>query len=196
MKVAGVILAAGNASRYGGIKQLAALDGRPMLLHCLSAYQDLGLAQTVVVLGAYADKIEPIMPDWVDMVVNPDWQQGMGSSLASAIKWLHSDISHVLVGLADQPDISALQLAALLKRAKQYKDCRIAAEYAQGPGVPAIFPSIDFAALAKLNGDKGAKALLLAEPSRLKTLPMVQAATDIDTQDELKQWQQARGKRP
>lgn len=196
MKLAVVILAAGNSSRFEGIKQLASLDGRPMLVHCLRAYAHLGQMQTVVVLGAHADKIERVLPDWTEVVVNPNWQQGMASSIGCAMRWLHTDISHVLIGLGDQPDIQAAQLQQLIARVKQYPRQRIAAGYAKGPGVPAIFPRQDFSALATLRGDKGAKPLLVAQPSRLVTVPMQEASLDIDTQHELQQWQQARGIRP
>lgn len=196
MKLAVVILAAGSASRFGGIKQLARLAGQPMLVHCLRAYARLGQMQSLVVLGANADKIEPVLPDWTDMVVNPSWRQGMGSSLSSAMGWLHSEVTHLLVGLGDQPAIQAEQLNALIVQACLHPNKRIAAAYGAGPGVPAIFPRQDFGLLAKLDGDRGAKSLLLAEPHRLVTLALQEASYDIDTQDELKQWQQARGTRP
>src|SRR5918997_1615678 len=52
---AGLVLAAGAARRFGGPKQLAELDGRPLLEHALAALS--GLDRIVVVLGARADEI-------------------------------------------------------------------------------------------------------------------------------------------
>ena len=57
-KVATVVLAAGAATRFGGRKQLALLDGRPLLEHALAIAAAGGTDLTVVVLGAYAEEIE------------------------------------------------------------------------------------------------------------------------------------------
>ena len=84
-KCAGLILAAGESTRFGGRKQLADIHGVPMIRHTIDALASLRGLDRFVVLGAFADEIRPVIGTDCHIVDNPDWASGMGSSIAAGI---------------------------------------------------------------------------------------------------------------
>ena len=168
-----LLLAAGEGARFGGIKQLAPLDGEPMVRR--SARQALACGVPVrVLLGAHADAVAPVLADLpLELQVHPDWSRGMGDSLATGVRAVparHPHTSGVLVALADQPRIGPRLLPALLQAHARTPD-RIIATVVEGrAGPPALFPRDDFAALAALTGAHGARVLLQREAARVTLL--------------------------
>ncbi|AND68495.1 hypothetical protein ATSB10_10410 [Dyella thiooxydans] len=186
-----LLLAAGEGARFGGIKQLAPVDGEPMIRRC--ARQALACGVPVLaLLGAHADAVAPVLADLpLDVHVHPGWSQGMGDSLAAGVREVqarHPCTSGVLVTLADQPRIGLRLLPALLQ-AHARSPRRIIATALDGrAGPPALFPRDDFAALAALTGAHGARGLLQREADRVTRLdPRDHDADllDIDTPDDL-----------
>ena len=191
MKTELLLLAAGQSKRFSGVKQLADIQGQPMICHCLSAYFQgknwlEGLDNGVVVLGANAGLIQKVLLNQIQVYLANSWQQGMGHSLAESMPSLSNETSHVFIGLADQVAITPLHIRQLLETSAKYPERIIAAEYAGRVGVPAIFPHQYFTQLAKLTGDKGAKALLEHSADQVIKVPLPEAAFDIDTVDDLK----------
>ncbi len=192
-----LLLAAGEGARFGGIKQLAPVDGEPMIRR--SAHQALACGVPVrVLLGAHADAVAPVLADLpLEVQVHQDWARGMGDTLAAGVRDLqarHPHASGVLVVLADQPRIGPRLLPALLQAHARSPDRIIATVVDGRAGPPALFPRDDFAALAALTGAQGARALLQREVARVTLLdPRDQDADllDIDTPADL-----ARATRP
>ncbi len=106
MRVAGLVLAAGQASRFGAPKVLERLHGTTLLEHALGALERGGCAPVLVVLGAHADLVRRTVP-LPTTVCNPLWSTGMGSSLRAGLAALPSDVDAVVVALADQPLVGA-----------------------------------------------------------------------------------------
>ena len=80
------MLAAGAGERFGGRKQLAPLDGRPLLEHVLAAMAQTPLDRVVVVLGAHAGEVRAAVPlHGAEPVVAADWAEGMGASLRAGV---------------------------------------------------------------------------------------------------------------
>lgn len=114
MSVAGVVLAAGEGSRFGGVKQLAQLAGRPILEHVL-ATMSASCDRVVVVLGAHADAVRA----GVDLhgatpVVCEAWADGTFASLRCGLLALGSGHEAVVVALGDQPTLDRARIAAVL----------------------------------------------------------------------------------
>lgn len=191
MELEAVVLAAGQSQRFAGIKQLATYQGQTLLQHCVSQYfcdKKLlnGIRQLTVVLGANEALIRQLtLPDVV-LLTAPNWQKGMGASLADFIKQLPESVSHVLVGLADQIALTTEDLRALIQGAKQHPDAIICAQYADVQGVPAIFPREFFRHLAELEQDKGARALIQQYANKVHAINLPNAAIDIDTPEQLR----------
>ena len=191
MKTELILLAAGQSKRFGGIKQLAAIHGQPMVCHCLSQYRQGekwldGIANGHVMLGANAAVIIDVLPTNINKHIVNTWQHGMGHTLAQSIRVIASDTTHLLLGLADQVSITQQMLMEMLARATTYPQNIIAAKYAGRVGVPCIFPRQYFSQLSQLSGDKGAKTLLRKYQEQVISVEMPQAAFDIDTPEDLK----------
>ena len=113
INVAALMLAAGQSKRFNGIKQLAKVNGQPMLLHTLTQLTEHGdltreLCEFNLVLGANAAHILPYVPDYVSPCIFPQWQQGMGATIAFGVQKANSESSHLLVTLADQVAITQI----------------------------------------------------------------------------------------
>lgn len=178
-----LLLAAGQASRYGAAKQLLRLDGISLVRRAAQAALDAGTVLTVVT-GAHADAVEAELGGLpLRILRHPQWQDGMGSSLACGARSLLSetDLDGVLVLLADQAQVGAAELQRLLALHCEQPQRRIAADHGPLLGPPCLFPIADLPALTQLQGDRGARALLMAEPDALLRVAMPQAAVDIDT---------------
>jgi molybdenum cofactor cytidylyltransferase len=89
--IAGVILAAGESTRYGQVKQLLDWRGKPFIRVVAQTALEAGLSPVVVVTGAQAEKIEIAINDLdVKVVFNSDWKSGQGSSIKVGVEALRS----------------------------------------------------------------------------------------------------------
>ncbi|WP_266182867.1 nucleotidyltransferase family protein [Dyella humicola] len=184
-RIAAVLLAAGNASRFGTAKQTLPIDGMPMVRRAAMAALDAGLSPVVVVIGAYADTVQPCLAGLpVQLTENPDWASGMGSSLGLGVRTAMAmgAMPHaLLVLLADQPGIRAADLKRLVE-AHATAPGRIQAAHFDGHlGPPCLFPRAYFDELASLRGPNGARRLLKRYSDRVDRHELPSAAFDIDT---------------
>jgi molybdenum cofactor cytidylyltransferase len=181
-KFAVLILAAGASKRLGTPKQLLAFQGKTLLEH--AADRAFGVSPNVfVVLGdAYeaCKKLLEALP--VTPLYNPDFEEGMGRSIAFGTGQLHA-FDHVLVMLCDQPMIPAEHYLALRETMLEHPRSIVASFYNGKPGVPAVFPREVFPQLEQLSGDKGAKPLLSSSSSRFVNIES-RYAMDIDTKED------------
>jgi molybdenum cofactor cytidylyltransferase len=190
MYTVGVLLAAGKSRRFEGIKQLAKINGTPMLSHVLVQYRDgntwvNGIDEMTVVLGANRDLIQAILPHDVSQHFAVNWTNGMGSSLAGVIGELSCKVSHVLIGLGDQVAIDQNCIRSLLIESRQHPNLIIAAKYGQTIGAPAIFPQRFFSQLAGLSGDRGASVIIRKHYLECVAVSMSAASLDIDYRSQL-----------
>jgi CTP:molybdopterin cytidylyltransferase MocA len=186
-----VLLAAGEASRFGSLKQLAMIDGEPMVRRV--ARQALACGVPVLaVLGAGAEQVAPVLADLpLQTVVHDGWRDGLGSSLAAgvrAVQRVHPHASGALVMLADQPRLSTALLMHLLALHAQSPTRIIATAQPGGAGAPALFPHSELDALAAARGTHGAREWLRRDPSRVRLVEPARWSADlrdIDTPDDL-----------
>ncbi len=185
-----LILAAGKSERFDGIKQLADVGGKSMLVRCLDLCLTLPGAQWILVLGQHADQIKQQIeiPGQVQTLCIDSETCAMSYSIRQALRLVNKDISHVLVVLPDQLDIGSLQLQKLLAKAAQQPSQIVASSYANKLGAPAVFPAVFFDHLEQLNGDQGAGKLINNNKQDCIAVAMPEAQLDIDTKLELQRW--------
>jgi len=181
-----IVLAAGASTRFGGIKQLVRIDGRPLLHATVSRAVEVAGAATIVVLGANAAELAPLLTHTpATIVVNRDWREGIGSSIRAGIARLPAACTGAMLMLADQAAVTSQDLQRLVGTWRRQPEYIAAALYAGSTGVPAVFPRSRFRELAELRGDIGARMLLQRNPDRVVRVPMDSAALDIDTPEDL-----------
>jgi molybdenum cofactor cytidylyltransferase len=182
-----ILLAAGSSSRFGSAKQLADVDGRPMLARAVDTVIALaGRDAVTVVLGANAARLEPLVrQSSAAVAINPDYAEGIASSIRTGLSQIPAGVRGVLIVLADQVAVTVDDLRGLVARWNREPDRIVAARYDETIGAPAIFPADLFPELAALQGDRGARALLSRHPERVVAVPMPSAAIDVDTPADL-----------
>lgn len=181
--IVGLVLAAGESSRFGGLKQNFRIDGKTLLGRAVDALGDAGCEAVFVVTGAEAEALEN---DWerrgVRLVHNPSWREGMGGSIAcgvSAVLEAVDGVAALVVAVCDQPELDAALVRRLIGRYAEGEQGAVACEYDGRPGVPAIFGKRWFDRLVELRGDEGARKLLRA-PDSAATISWPEGAIDID----------------
>lgn len=189
-RIQALLLAAGESKRFNDTKQLAEIGGKPMIINTLEMLMQTQLESVAVVLGANAQAIQKALTknelnNHITSILTPNWQQGMGASIAAGVKSIDETFTHVFIGLADQVAISAKQCNLMLMNSQENPDKIIAAFYNDKLGAPAIFPRAYFAELKKLQNDQGARDIMRANTANIVGIPMPEAAKDIDTKADL-----------
>jgi CTP:molybdopterin cytidylyltransferase MocA len=139
--IAGVVLAAGEGRRYGGLKQLHPVDGRPMLERVLERMHEAGPDRLVVVLGARAGTIlERIDLHGAEPVVCDRWDDGQAASLHTALAALPDDADWALVVLGDGPNLDPAALRRMADAAADGGDRILVADYGAGRSHPVLIP--------------------------------------------------------
>lgn len=185
-RLAGLVLAAGGARRFGAPKQLALVGGRSLVATAAQLALDCCAAGVVVVSGAHAPAVEAAIGHLpVTVVRNEAWHEGLASSLRRGVQAMPAHAEACLVLLCDQAAITAADLMRLVEAWQGFPQRMAAAGYAGTAGVPAIFPRAVWPALARLRGDHGARRLL-AGAAALTVVAMPNAAVDVDTPADLR----------
>jgi len=183
--VAAVVLAAGKSSRMaGGNKLLLPFRGRPLILHTMAALRDAGLSEIVVVVGHERERLQAVLPDGITVVFNPDYEEGMASSIRAGIAALPPQVDAAFIVQGDMPLLHADIMRTLIRRYDPEKANRIIAPVYRGRQAnPVLFPRAYFPELLQLQGDTGAKRLLVERAAVIVPVPMDDPAvvTDIDT---------------
>ena len=182
-KIVAVILAAGASTRMGEPKQLLPWRSTTLLNHCINEVIQANIVETVIVLWAYHEEIKAtINQPIVKCLINPNWETGMGSSIALTAEYLKDkDIDGLLVVLADQPFVNTNFLNKLIKEFTPNKEQIIATTYNTNTGVPIIFDKQYFKELSLLNGKQGAKELIQKHTPKMTKVTPNFNHQDIDT---------------
>jgi CTP:molybdopterin cytidylyltransferase MocA len=171
-----VVLAAGRATRFGSVKQLAAVGGLPLVAHAVRAAHDAGLTDVLVVVGHEASAVAAAarLGGAAEAVVNPDHAAGQSTSLRAGLDAAAAtDAEVAVVLLADQPGIDATVIRRVAGAvAGSVEAAR--ARYDDGWGHPVALARRSWPRLAEVRGDRGARDLL-AE------LDLVEVAVDGPT---------------
>ncbi len=164
-QTAGVILAAGEASRFGRPKQLLEWRRKPFVRHVAETAIVAGLSPVVVVTGACAEQVETALQGLpLTLCHNPDWRNGQSTSLQRGLRALPDKTGAAIFLLADQPQVPPTLLQALTEG-----HCRtlspILAPLVRGQrGNPVLFDRLTFPALQTLSGDVGGRAIFSQFP--------------------------------
>jgi molybdenum cofactor cytidylyltransferase len=182
--IGGMVLAAGAATRFGGMKQLALFEGRPLLEHSVRAMTAAPVGRVVVVLGAAAeDVIAGVDLYGAEPVVCARWDEGQSASLACGLAEL-ADCEAVVVTLGDQPRMSPDAIRRVIA-ARGNRAAAVRATYGGEPGHPVLLERELFERLRNVSGDHGARNLLLSVRTRDVPCDDLGGGADVDTRAQL-----------
>jgi len=207
-RVAGVLLAAGEGSRFGRPKALVELDGQTLAARGVNVLRTGGADPILVITGAAQVNL-----DGIHTVYNEHWRTGMGSSLSAALRALTDtegaegaeapegaegaqdrpaaklavDVGAVVVALADQPLVGTGAVARLIAAYRGGASVAVAG-YDGKPRNPVLlarehWPEV----IAMATGDQGARAFLRARPELVTLVECGDTGSpdDIDTTADL-----------
>lgn len=176
-RVAGLVLAAGAGQRFGGPKAVAEIDGERLVDRAVRVLLDGGADPAYVVSGAV-----PLDVPRAVVVANPDWADGIGSSLRAGLQALPAEVDAVVVVLVDQPGLTADAVARLVSSADGPSTVA-SATYDGVLGHPVTLGRDHWAEVARLAvGDTGARPFLAANPG-LVTLVECADVSSVDDVD-------------
>lgn len=188
--LAGIVLAAGNASRFRGgradapSKAVAMLDGKPLVRRVVEAGRDAGLDPIVVVTGfRAADVAQALAGLDVRLVHNSAYEEGLARSLAAGLASLPASAPGAVILLADMPRVGPALIARMAQAFADHPDAAAVSPTRAGePAHPVVLGRALFADAAELRGDAGARRLFAARGDVLEVDVEDEGATlDIDT---------------
>ncbi|HLW54148.1 MAG TPA: NTP transferase domain-containing protein [Candidatus Angelobacter sp.] len=187
--VAAIVLAAGMSRRMGTPKQLLCWNSKPLLEHALENVRGSAVDEIVLVLGAAADEIRrQVSMDGLTLVENPDYQQGMGTSLRSGVSALSSSAKAAFVVLADQPFVRPATLDRMIASYSRSAPQVLIPLYRGFRGNPVLLDRSLFPELMNLAGDVGCRAVFGHHTQGIHRLPVDDPGIllDIDSQHDWK----------
>ncbi|HET8614738.1 MAG TPA: nucleotidyltransferase family protein [Actinomycetales bacterium] len=160
MTVAGIVLAAGAGTRFGGPKAVVRLDGERLVDRAVRTLRDGGCDPVIVVEGA-----APLAPVDADVVANPSWSDGIGSSLRAALATLglRRGVDAAVLLLVDTPWVGAEPVRRVVTRYAAPGERVLAAQasYDGVPGHPVLVDRSVWPEVTRLaTGDQGARGWL------------------------------------
>lgn len=195
--IAAVILAAGQSRRMGKAnKLLEPVNGKPMMLHAVDAAMDAGADPVIVVTGHEPERIETAVRDRaVAIVHNPDYANGLSTSLRAALGTLGDDVEGVVVCLGDMPGVTTGHIERLIAGFDPENGRSIIVPTVNGKrGNPVLWHRRYFDQMAHISGDVGARHLIGENEDALFEIPMDDDAVlqDLDTPEALEAFRNAK----
>jgi molybdenum cofactor cytidylyltransferase len=196
--ISAILLAAGESKRMGRPKQLLEWQGKTLLQHVLESLINSDADEIILVLGHEADRIRESLPALpIKIVINPDYKQGMASSLQQGLLAMDPRSEAFLVLLADQPGIGPEIMNHMIREFQQANPKRgIVRPVYQGlRGHPVLIGVRYLQEALQLQGDVGARQILMNHPADILEIEVDQDVVlkDIDTPEEYQKYMKRSG---
>jgi xanthine dehydrogenase accessory factor len=186
--ISALVLAAGTSSRMGEPKPLISLDGRPMLAYVLESVARSRVEETIVVLGAAADRVRKEVPhDAARWVENPAFAEGLSSSLRAGVAALSPESDAFFVVLGDEPFVRPSTYDALIAARERSGAWVVLPTYEGIRGNPVLIDRTLAGEVDAITGDRGCRALRLRHPAETVEVPVDDPGVviDLDTPEDL-----------
>jgi molybdenum cofactor cytidylyltransferase len=194
MRIASIVLAAGRSSRMGPRnKLLEPINGEPMVRRAAATALASGARPIVVVTGHEAPAVtEALRGLDVTAILNPDYADGLSTSLRAGFRALSPDIDGALILLGDMPETEVGVLRALMAAFTGTSAICVPVRHGRR-GNPVLWGRRYFAEMMELTGDTGAKPLMARHEAKLVDVEVMTDSIfhDIDAPDDLMRLKQS-----
>ncbi len=165
--ISALLLAAGMGERMGGVKQLLSLGGQRMIEAALENLQGSRCDEIIVVLGFAAEEIRPVVEgkERVKVVINPQFAEGMSTSIHEGLQAMNPRAQGILIALADQPFIPPEVIIKLIEGFAAGAKGIVLPVYQGKRGHPVILDRKKYEPeLLDLHGDVGGREIVQKHP--------------------------------
>lgn len=190
-----MILAAGVSKRFSTSKQLIRLSNGYMIEYVIRASLASELNKVYVILGHHHKEIlkalfennKSFPSNQLEFLINPQYLQGMSSSIHAGLTSLKNSFGSVMFLLGDQPLVDSGLINLMLKQYYRSDKKICVPAYKGKRGNPTIFSSEYFSLLENVKGDSGGKDIIMAHPEDILMIETDSPACvfDIDTHNDL-----------
>ena len=189
-RIAAVVLAAGRSTRMGGPnKLLAEIGGRPLVRIAVEEALASRSRPVIVVTGHQRDKVEAALEGLdVQRVHNPDFADGLSTSVRAGLAAVPHDVVGAIVCLGDMPQVTAPLIDKLIGAFDPERGALVTVPVIDGKrGNPVVWARRFFSELMALDGDIGARHLIGCYPEAVAEVPLTGTAAlvDVDTPEAL-----------
>ena len=189
-RIAGLVLAAGRSTRMGGPnKLLEEINGKPLVRIATEHVLASRAKPVIVITGHQKERVERALAGLpVTFVHNPNFAEGLSTSLKAGIAAVPAEADGVVVCLGDMPQVSAALIDKLIAAFDPERGALVAIPTIAGKrGNPVLWSRRFFPDLMTVEGDVGARHLIGGYGEAVVEVPVEDAAalTDVDTPEAL-----------
>lgn len=180
MTIAALLLAAGESTRMGRLKQLLPWDGLPLVAWQARQLREAGAEDVVIVLGHAAEEIRPAVPRDARVVVNEAYKQGRATSLRCGAEALGDDVEAVLILSVDQPRPAWLG-RVLIERWRAERPPIVSPRFRRRFGHPILVDGSLLQELRQVSDETlGLRAVIDRHVDAAVAVPVANDAIDVD----------------
>lgn len=185
--ISAILLAAGQSKRMGELKQLMPFGQSTIVEQAVDNLLGSAVNEVIVVVGYKAeDVIKAIAAKPIKLAINPDYEQGMSTSIIAGLNLVHGRVQGVMLALGDQPLVNSQTIDRLIEEFYNH-DKGIAVPTYQGRrGHPIIFAIKYKEQMLKLRGDVGGRQIIEDHPGDVLEVAVNSESivADFDTTDD------------
>ncbi len=186
MTISALVLAAGKSSRTSGCHKLLLLwDHKPIIAHAVDNLLQAGIFEVIIVVGYEAEQILAALASRpVRFVINPDYSQGLSTSIKAGLGAMSPAATAVMLALGDMPLVDATDLGLIVTSYMRAQHATIAVPTFNGRrGNPVLFDLCHRAAMNQLTGDVGCKSIMQQHAREVLEveMPNDHVLRDVDT---------------
>ena len=187
--VAAIVLAAGRSTRFTRNKMIEPIDGEAMVARVVGVAIASGAEPVIVVTGFEATRVAAVLQGLnVNVVHNPEYEEGLSSSLRVGIRAVPPDSDGAVIFLGDMPRVQARDVGDLIATFDAFgRECICLPVKDGRRGNPVLWGAAFFAEMMTISGDVGAKGLLERHADKVHEVQVTSRGifADVDTPNDL-----------
>jgi molybdenum cofactor cytidylyltransferase len=185
--ISAIVLAAGLSTRMGKFKQLLPFRGKTVIEALVEALIESNIESIVIVTGHRAKEVQQIIAQYkVDVIFNPNYNEGMHTSVMKGVEALSARTDKFMVVLGDQPHLKTKMVNDLIDFSRTSPKGIIVPSFSHRRGHPVLFDKKYIQPASNLNTNTGLKQLLKEHEEDIDyyIVPDSNILFDIDTPDD------------